>query len=435
MKSKILSVILSIILVASGVLAYNINGVPNYYISKIAVDDSQIYESESIFVERGQTVDVDVWFTGYDNSGLGSIDSTRVRAWIGGYEYDEVEAISNVFEVSPGVSYKKTLQLKIPSDLDGSKDYTLHVEVYDDQSNVEEVHSLRVEEKRHSLTIEDTIFSPDLTLEAGKNLFANVRIKNDGDKKEEDIKVKLSIPKLGISTRAYLDELAAHEIANTDEEDSGSINSLYLKIPENTKEGNYDVVVEAEYNNGHDVVSETYTLSVKNDEAKVVASNSMINVDSSTKKIAQGEGSIYKISFANLESNAKSYSVEVSGADAWATTRVDPSSVTVQPDKTADAYVYLAAKEDASVGTHMFTVRIKSGDNVIKELNLGAEVTEATVSSWDTVKLVLEIIFIILLVALIAVGTVIGIRKYRKDEGLEEPSVPEAQTYYMYPSM
>ncbi len=412
-----------------------VNAIANYKIDKVEVNDVNVGSSgNSVFLERGQTATIDVWFSGVQNIGTSVSSNVRVRAWVGGYEFGDLSVTSDIFETEPNVSYLKTLKLDVPNDIDGSKTYTLHVEVFDEVESVENVYSLRIQEKRHSVEIMDVLFNPDLTVEAGKNLFSTVRIKNIGDRKEEDIKVTLSVPKLGISTRTYIDELVSQEVANSNEEDSASSNELYLKIPENTNAGNYDVKVTVEFNNGHDVTEKTFTLTVLGTE-KPSVSTSLINVDTSTRQLMQGEGTIYKLSFANLETKSRTYTLEVFGTETWATSRVDPAVVTVNPDSTSEAYVYLSPSEDASTGLHMFTIKVKSDNTVVKEINLGAEVTEATkkIGVWDSLKKALMVIFLVLLGVLVLLGIVVGVKRLRKSE-TEEPGVGEGQTYYYYPN-
>ena len=43
---------------------------------------------------------------------------------------------SDIFEIEAGVSYKKTLRLEIPDDMDANDDYTLYVEIYDDDNEM-----------------------------------------------------------------------------------------------------------------------------------------------------------------------------------------------------------------------------------------------------------------------------------------------------------
>jgi len=80
-------------------------------------------------VELSYTTEVEVFIEGIGNTSTcpgGDADDcsveVHVKAWIGGYEYDDIEDTSEEFDIEPGVSYKKTLYLEIPEDLDVEDD-------------------------------------------------------------------------------------------------------------------------------------------------------------------------------------------------------------------------------------------------------------------------------------------------------------------------
>ncbi|MBI5872453.1 hypothetical protein HZB88_05240 [archaeon] len=210
----------------------------------------------AIYVERGGECRVEVWL-----EGTGETTDVQVKTWLGGYEYDDVSVTSDMFDVEDGVTYKKTLKLELPSDLEADKEYTLYVQVFDSDNSETISTSLMVSRIRHSVEILDVLLS-DTSLESGDSLYVTARVKNYGDKKEEDIKVEASIEDLGISASTYVDELAAYEEDNEDEEDSSSSQTLYLKIPEDAASGAYDLDITVTYNNGYDTVTQTESISV-----------------------------------------------------------------------------------------------------------------------------------------------------------------------------
>ena len=408
----------------------------DYQITKVEVDGTEIVPGgDSVFAEIGDDLEVEVWFRGVTAG-----DNVKVKAWISGYEYEDIDSETETFEVEANVTYKKTLTLKLPQDMDGSDNYVLHVAV-EDRSNTVNFGTgnnviLRVQEQRHSLIIQDVILNPGLTVEAGKPIYAVVRVENTGDKKEEDIKVKLSIPKLGIETRDYIDELVAHEIDGEDEEDSVSSNELMLKLPEDAS-GEYELLVEVEYSRGHEVASQTYDLNVKGavavEQEQSVQEKTIVTYDSETKKVEKGEGVIYKISIANLGTKTNSYSFQVSGTDGWATSRVDPSVLSIAKDSTGEAYVYVSASDAAIAGTHVFNVKILANGNIIGEANLGAEVQKSSaIGNWTAIKYLLIVLFIVLVLVVVILTIALALKRSGKSDE-EEPTTMEAQTYYYYP--
>src|SRR3989344_354402 len=115
----------------------------DFAITNVKVSGVVASTSRAVFVERGTRVPVEVFVTCTDDIAY----DTRVRVYIGGYEYGNVEETSEIFEVEPGVDYPaKVLYLNVPEDLEASDDYTLNVEVYDDDNSVRKTYTLRVQE-------------------------------------------------------------------------------------------------------------------------------------------------------------------------------------------------------------------------------------------------------------------------------------------------
>ncbi len=417
---KILAMLFALLLVLTTVSASS----SNYGIADVKIDDVSATGSV-VDVVRGEQLPVEVWI-----KATGNKDNVKVRAEIDGYEYGSISDVSDVFEVESGVTYKKTLTLDIPSDLDASETYTLTVKVSDKTDSEEKDFDVRVKESRHSLSIQDVIFRPSSSIDADSALFVSVRLENIGYKKEEDIKVSLTIPDLGVSTSDYLAELITQnaEDTNNDDESSAQV-ELFARIPADAKTGDYKAEVEVTYNNGHSTLKETKTLHVKG-IVSAELSNSMISVDAASKAVAPGSEVVYKLMFANFEAEKAVYSAEVTGVGAFAAARVDPAIVTIMPDETGEMYVKLTANANAEAGKHAFTVKIKSNGKTVKELNLEADV-QAQASSMGSLKSVLQIGFAVLAIILVVLGLIIAFKKLKEDEGEESIEEPSAgQTYY-----
>ena len=425
---KTLSILLVFFL---GLVSLVIAGPSNDYdITNINVNGVDVL-TKTLYIERGDTLDVTV-----ELYGKGDQDDVRIKAWIEGYEYDDIEDRSGMFDVENGTTYSKDLVLEIPDDLDSSDDYKLVIRAVDKYNYDEEEVTLRVKEARHKLNIQDVIFRSGTSLKAGKTLFATVWVENVGSKQEDNVNVKLSIPALGVSTRDKIDELVTEEFDRDEDEDTRAID-LALTVPSNAKSGKYDVVVSVEYNRGHDVEREVFEFTVEGEIEVKPEIETIISIDTTTQTIAPGEGAVYKVMFANLDTESKTYSLETVGAGTWANSRVDPGFLTIRPGESGEMYVYVSAFESAPIGKHMFTARVRSGDKVIKEINLEASVVGSSVSSntWDQARKGLEIGFAVLLVVLVILGIILAASKFKRDRGIteEEPSTGEGQTYYHYP--
>ncbi len=392
-----------------------------------------------IYVERGQTLPVEVFYVGAkpctadDNN---PCYDTRVRVSLGGYEYGDVNAVSEIFQVLPGVNDRKTLRLQLPNDLDASELYTLNVELFDDDDSVRMKYYLRVEEPRHNINIFDTILNPGTTLTAGQPLFASVRVENLGDNVEDSIKVTVSMPELGISTSEYVDLLITQQDVNRDgvvssRRRSASTNDLLLMIPESARTGDYDVVVKVEFNRAHDTAEKRYIMHVNALQPATQTGPTgvqalRVNLASGVQTATSGQGAAYTLSVSNLGQQPEQVTFEVSGADGWGTARVDPKAVTINPNSAVDAVVYVAANEGTE-GIKVFTVKTKLGNEVVSEQTLTLNVTKQVSNTSETAKKALIIGFVVLLAILVILAIVVIVKKLTEDK---EDTPVEGQTYY-----
>ena len=406
-----------------------------YDITHVYVDGMDVSDGDISGIELTDNMEVKVYIEGTGNSSTcpDGVDDcsveVKVKAWIGGYEYDDIEATSDAFDIEPGVSYRKTLTLDIPDDLDvEDNDYTLYVEVYDSQDEERESYDLYVEKTSHSLEIMDVIY--DSNVNAGDTLPIEVRVKNLGDDKEEDIKVEASIDGVD-STADYIDELTSDELANEDEESSDSVN-LDLDLPEDLESGSYTLLITVSYNRGHDFLEETYQLNVDGvDEttteegtAKTTLSLSSTSVDGT-----QSDDSTFTLKFTNTGSASETYKVTVNGITQWATSSVSPSSVTVAPGSTEEMTITITPDSDA-VGEKDFSLQIfDSNDKLIKDQAMTMNVSEDT-GLFGNTSTMLKVGFIILIVLVILIGLIFAFRKMKDDDDDDELEPKEGKTYY-----
>ncbi len=400
----------------------------DYRIEKVEIDGTEsvpdYYGARTVSVNRGEAVPIDVWVNAFNN-----VDNVRVEVSLKGYERGTISYTSDVFELEQNTVKKVPLVLNLPEDLDASETYTLTIEVSDKHNSFEEEHLIRIKEKRHLLNVLDVIFRPSSTVEAGRFLRTVVRVENLGARSEEDIKVTVSIPELGVSTRDFIDELVTEDEEEDDDESSLSTNELVLQIPKDAKEGDYEVRVDVEFNRGNDVETIKKTVHVLGETEKADETETIVSLDSTSKTLAQGEEGVYRLTFANLGEERNLYSVEVLGTETWADLSVEPGFLSVGPSESGDLLVKVTPKEAAALGSKVFTLRIKADNKLVKEVNLNANVAEKT-AGLPGIRNVLEVIFAVLVLVLIILALVIAFRKVRgREEGPEVGSNSE-QTYY-----
>lgn len=190
------------------------------------------------------------------------VNDVEFRAFISGYEFNDVKDITarmGPFDMDANVTYVKKMKLSLPDDLEVD-DYQLRI-IVSDRWGEETIYNyeLQISTQRHAMKIEDVVLSPGSAVKAGQAVLATVRVENKGQKTEDDVKVMVSVPALGLSATEYIDEVEADEEEETEE--------LFLRLPRCVDAGVYDANVDVWFNDGHDKVSGSVQLSVLENEA------------------------------------------------------------------------------------------------------------------------------------------------------------------------
>jgi len=419
----------------------------NYEIDTVYVDGAELSPAgtTTINAELGDEVEVKVVLTG--ESAGEYVDGVKVKVWIGGYEYGDMEATSDPFDVEQNVTYIKRLNLELPTDLDvcgGEYDdtsddeyedctFTLYVEVYDDDDSERADYGLFLERERHNIEVVDVVYS---NTEAGDLTKVEVRLENLGDKKEEDIKVTLTMPELDITEAIYLDELASPEVDNEDEESSESV-FLYLEIPDDASEGYYELELMVEYSRGHELVEDSYSMYVSSEAETETETETTtddddeegevsVRVDIDDKSVSVGEEAVYTLTFTNTKDSSEIFTIDVLGEDQWGTSEVSPSVISVGADSTEEATVTVVPTE---AGDYTFTLQILNEDGELMEeaeVDVSAEASSGFGgdSSW------LKILFIVVVIIIIIIILVVAFRKMGDDDEDYDLDSKDGQTYY-----
>lgn len=392
------------------------------YVGDIQLNDKQILKTE---FERDSSLDVKVVLQ-TDNQT--SAKDVEVRVFLTGSK-DDVSDVSEPFDVQARTIYTKSFTLNLPQRVE-DRDYQLRVDVSSPNSNTESyVFPLTIAAVENSMSIKEVAFSPNSQVVAGRSLTAVARIKNFGKVDESDVKVVFSIPELNLQETDYIN--------NVDKDETVSSEEVLFRIPATTKTGEYTVKVDVYYDDYDEKTSATYTITVVGDSQAAQAvspgigqTNIVVGMQSQT--LARGEnGVVYPITLSNNAVAAKTYTLGISGASDWATTKISPSNVIVlNAGESKTAYVYVAASEAATVGEHVFSVDVKVGNDVVQQIPMKADVLEsAKTSAWDGVKKALQIGVVMLVVLIVALGVVILYqRKFKNSSAKEDEQI--AQTYY-----
>lgn len=419
----------------------NFGATPGIDVLYVKVNGDTVSNNQTIQTEfqRNNNLSVEVKLQSQDNA---TMQDVEVSAFIDGYEFnsnpnERLSDATEPFAVMPNVVYTKNLQLSLPGIMQNDS-YKLRVVVADRYSSLNVYnYNLLVDSVAHAIQIKDVTLTPSDTVQAGKSLLAVVRLKNVGADTEQDVRVNVAIPDLGVSATGYINSI--------DPDTSKSSEELYLRLPIDAAKGIYGVVTTVTYNNDHSDATRTDNINVLASPVQPQTSNNtpqttagtqpattVVSADTNTKVVSQGEGgAIYPITITNQGLTAQSYTLSVDGVD-WATTRWSPSNlVVVNPGESKAVYLYVSANEGTSVGERMFSVAVNSGNTVLQQIPLKADVIESQAAASQTdVKTVLEYVLLVLIAVLVVVAIVVAVRKAKgKNEG-GETAEDLTQTYY-----
>jgi hypothetical protein len=386
-----------------------------------------------IKVERGEELDIKVRV-----KALEDVEDVQVDAMISGYDRDSIQDSSGTFDLDENDIEKVYLTLKIPDDIDLTDDddddddeFKLRIFVTNKFGAAQTYsYNLRIAAPDNNVVIKDIILDPSYEVVAGRGLLASVRVKNMGEDDQDDIKVTVSIPALGIDASEYIEELEYDE--------STSSEDLYLRIPQNAETGTYVVKARVKYDSGDEIVSEETSINIVGEdfpEPEEDEDKTVVTVPE-RQDVDQGSSIAYPIMISNTGATAKTYTLAVNGVESWGSYRMDPSNVLViDGKKTKTAYLYVTAEEDASVGDKVFIVSVESAGQT-KDVPLTASIMQGEEEpkppisgDWESIKKGLEIGLIVLVVLLVLLGLIVGFNKLKGAEE-EEPEEISGQTYY-----
>jgi len=420
MNKRILLVLALLIAVIPAVMAVPVT------VQQVKVDGTTVDAGSTnrLSIDRGQDFEVRV-----EVLANADVPNAEIEAFIAGYEYNDLESISDTtstFDMQSGVIYSKKLTLRLPDRVD-SDDYRLRIIIADrnGETTVQD-YRLTVDRVRNLVVIRDIVLNPADYVTAGRSLLASVRITNFGERDEDNMKVTVSIPELGVSGIDYINN-------NIEPDESTTSEEIMLRIPSCTKEGTYTVRAVVEYRDQEKATSKDTTIRVIGTDCVDSGGSSgssgtttqpatVIGVDSQMQELTRGVGGgIFAVTITNHNSNTQTYTLSLTGYEQIATVRMTPSNVLViGAGQTQTAYVYVAANENARLGPAAMTLTISANGQPVKQMVLQANIVDSNlgpqVAKPDLVK-ILETVFIILLIVIIIIGIIIMSQRRTGGEG------------------
>jgi hypothetical protein len=362
-------------------------------------------------IVRGENVDVKVVIVGADNAEKALLaDNVNMRVW---YRQSgtTTEDVSDIFDLYRNNQYVRTMYLPMPSTMDAFKIYTMHVEIEGDDLSGLISADIPFDVQRVSNALDIKSLDIKSSCEVACNsITVDAVIKNVGAHDLEDIYVKATIKELGISGTEFIDVLVpyrTHDDSTTEEV------SVVIQLPSNVKSGTYTLEVTAYNDDAETTVTQQFTISGASTPTGTVD----VTPQTTRQDIAQGQSGAYTLIVTNNGASTQTFSVEATGLEGWATSQITPSAFSLAPGDSQLVTVYVTAKDDAITAEHLFSVKVKYGNDA-KSFNFVSNITSDKAAL--DLKSILMIVGIVLAVAIIILLIVLLAQKTRTSEKPEE---------------
>ena len=412
---------------------------------------------------------------------IDSLSSVKIEAQLTGDSGKTSIDRTNSFSMKANVTSIKTLYLTLPDSPDNEK-YRLTVFAQDSSKGSDQAEfTVQIESPSKDVEIRQILVNLENNeVQAGRTVPVSVRVKNSGDRAEEDIKVMVSIPALGITASDFIERLDADETTTT--------RQMSLRLPRCVAPGFYEIEAVANFDNFDYSETKSESFRITENPACNPAYNPFIGYDGnqvnggasypsdnypssnypsnnypstnyptgttgqsagvtisvppSGDATAGAGGAVYPITISNPSATAETFSFTVDGI-GWGSYSFEPTNIiTIGAKGTGTTYLYVAADRAAAPGNYNFALMLTnrgSTSSIPLEANIiagqlpagtGSTGTPATGTTGaagssgsaivDIMKKVLEISLIVLVVLLVVTGVYIAYRKIKHSEDSAE---------------
>ena len=297
------------------------------------------------------TVQVDFWSTR-------DLDDVRVEAFLS----PSGEVSSAVLDMEEELIYSQRLSVQVP---DEPGDYDLVVHIQHDNTSYVRRYPLMVERQEHGLVVQTIEFNPEVA-QGGRSLGVHVVVLNDGSSRE---RVRVQATLLGEQQQSWID---------VDRGRTGSA-TLYFDIPCSADSAEMKGIIE--YGLKRDIFERRFDVepSAECGAGGLVlpgTERAIVSIPDPLDASAGG-AAVYNLQIQNLGSSVRSYYLDIAGL-SWAQYSVSPAPlVLVQPGETVNVAISVMPRDDAPLGLQTFSIDVRSGDRIVQQVTLAANVLAA----------------------------------------------------------
>ncbi len=359
---------------ATGTLSVRISQVT---INGIHVEPEWNETNETVILEAGSNAEI-----GFEFWSTSDLKDVEIEAFLAGHSATPAErrtATLTMAEMKTSTIYSEQLTVKVPEDISPG-DYTLMLIFSDDEADLVREYEVEVAQPDHGIAVRSISITPEGTIKAGRTIGVQAEVYNFG-RYYEDVTISARIPDLELEQQKASFTIAPRTAKYSD--------TLYFTLPVCTPAGSYSLKGIVEYANGlrRDVFLHSFDV-MENSDCGVVepedegseiivgqnGEKTIITVPPPQSAYQNGGEAVYNIGIANAGKSRRSYYLEFTGIE-WAWSSISPSNLVVlDPGGSVTFSLGLRPKDTADLGTHIFTVDIKSGDMLLQQITLAANV-------------------------------------------------------------
>ena len=355
---------------------------------------------------------------------IDNIGTSNVRTQVEVFLYDEdtvIESTSSSTEnIEEGEDETFILSIKIPTDsrdISEDENYRLYIKAFDDDNEDEECIqdsvSLDIKLEKHDIKIEESSRLLPSTAYCGETVTLIVDVTNVGEKDED---VTLSVE----NSALFINEVSdTFEIENFDSDnDNEGSRTFRFDIPEDAREGDYNLNIEASFSGDRDTMSLPLMVTSCGD---VTAPAGRFEFDTSnlffkseqSLNLEEGESTTVHLL---VENNAPERRVFFISLESSEFAEATSATVTVDAFKSTNIFLPLTLYSDVEEGTYSATVELSDGLNVLTSESLTVQVgasegpTENTGSVFSSASNT-NLMVAILILALLIIGVILLIKQ------------------------
>ena len=406
-------------------------------IQSITVNGDVYNSGDTLQLNLGDKLDIRVKVQATHN-----VDNLEASTRLVGYEYagtdgTQISDTSDLFDMQAGDTKYVDLQITIPVQAD--KDvYELRVDLDGRTASYgDNAFTIRIAGPRKAVLIRDIILTPSGSVDSGRSILGQARLENIGERDENDIKVTMGIPTLGVEGSVYMDSLNGQTTLGQGETKSSE--EIYLRIPPCAKPGTYDLTTTVDFDvNQETTQTQQITITdgglcTDNPSGSSSGSNpsqKVIVTAPSAQNVQIGVGGAsFPVVIQNTGTASKTFVVSVNGVSDWGAYQISDPAPVVAGGETKVVYIYVTAQDGVSPGARVFGIDV-TVDGQKQSITAQAILTQAATHASATA--VLWWIFGVLIFIVVVLGLIVAIRnmKGKKDDEMDDDLDSSGQAYY-----